>query len=196
VHLLHLFYEWVWLQLLFIESYNCLFELRGPQRPSCPTPLQWTGTPTWDQVLRAPSSLILSVSRDGASTTNLGNLCQCLTTCIIKNYFLISSLNLPSFSLKPSPPVLGQQILIKSVPFSLTAPLYILIGTYRWTALKLWAEHIHIPHGTQRKHTGWVENELRKVEHRFLWNEGMKKCHVLWQYPKLRFLVPSFLVDR
>ena len=28
------------------------------------------------QVLRAPSSLTLSVFRDGASTTSLGNLCQ------------------------------------------------------------------------------------------------------------------------
>ncbi|KAK4814017.1 hypothetical protein QYF61_004647 [Mycteria americana] len=32
------------------------------------------------RLLRAPSSLALSVSRDGASTTSLGNLGQCLTT--------------------------------------------------------------------------------------------------------------------
>ena len=31
------------------------------------------------QVLRAQSNLTLNVSRDGASTTCLGNLCHCLT---------------------------------------------------------------------------------------------------------------------
>ena len=41
-----------------------------------------------DQVLRDPSNMILSVSRDGASTTSLGNLCQCLTTLIAKDSFL------------------------------------------------------------------------------------------------------------
>ena len=47
------------------------------------------------QVLRAPSSLTLSVSRDRASTSSLGNLCQCLTTLIVKNVFLTPNLNLP-----------------------------------------------------------------------------------------------------
>ena len=36
------------------------------------------------QVLRAPSSLIWSIARDGTSTTSLGNLCQCFTTLSIK----------------------------------------------------------------------------------------------------------------
>ena len=66
-------------------------------------------------VLRAPSSLTLSVSRDGASTTNLGNLCQCLITLIVKNFFLISNLNLLYFSLRPFPLILSQQILLKSL---------------------------------------------------------------------------------
>ncbi|KAK4827897.1 hypothetical protein QYF61_022320 [Mycteria americana] len=65
------------------------------------------------RLLRAPSNLTLKVSRDGASTTSLGNLCQCFTTFIIKNFFLISSLNLPSFTLKPLPLVLSQQALPK-----------------------------------------------------------------------------------
>ncbi|NXR05665.1 DPS1 synthase, partial [Semnornis frantzii] len=34
-------------------------------------------------------------SREGAATTSLGNLCQCLTTLTVKYSFLISSLNLP-----------------------------------------------------------------------------------------------------
>jgi len=29
-------------------------------------------------------------SRHGASTTSLGNLCQCVTTLIINNFFLLS----------------------------------------------------------------------------------------------------------
>ena len=40
-----------------------------------------------DQVLRAPSSLTLSVSRDGASTIPLDNLCQSFITLIVKSLF-------------------------------------------------------------------------------------------------------------
>jgi len=39
-------------------------------------------------VLRAPSSLTLTVSRDGASTASQGNLLQCFTTFIVKNLLL------------------------------------------------------------------------------------------------------------
>ena len=66
------------------------------------------------RLLRAPSNLAWNVSRDGASTTSLGNLCQCLTTLTVKNFFLISSLHLPSFSLKPFLLVLAQQALLKA----------------------------------------------------------------------------------
>ena len=47
-------------------------------------------TYSYIRLLRALSSLTLSVSRDGASTTSLGNLFQCFTT-----FFIISRLNLP-----------------------------------------------------------------------------------------------------
>ena len=57
--------------------------------------LQWEGTSTAAQVLRAPSSLTLSVYRERTSTTSLSNLFHCLTTFTIKNVFLLSSLNLP-----------------------------------------------------------------------------------------------------
>jgi len=43
---------------------------------------------------RATSSLALNASRDGASTTSLGNLFQCITTLWVKNFLLISNLNL------------------------------------------------------------------------------------------------------
>ncbi|KAK4807355.1 hypothetical protein QYF61_014886 [Mycteria americana] len=70
------------------------------------------------RLLRAPSSLALNVSRDGASTSSLGNPGQCLTTLSVKPFFLISSLNLPSFSLKPLPLVLSLQALLKSPSLS------------------------------------------------------------------------------
>jgi len=55
------------------------------------------------RLLTVPSNLALNVSRDGASTTSLSNLGQCFTTLIVKYFFLIFSLNLLSFSLKPLP---------------------------------------------------------------------------------------------
>ena len=45
---------------------------------------------------RATSSLALNASRDGASTTSSGNLCQCIITLWVKNFLLKSNLNLPS----------------------------------------------------------------------------------------------------
>ena len=49
-------------------------------------------------LLSALSNLILNVSRDGASTTSLGNLSQWFTTLSVKNFFLVFSLNVPSLS--------------------------------------------------------------------------------------------------
>ena len=66
-------------------------------------PCNEQGHPQLYEVLKAPTSLTLNVSRDGSSTTSLGNLFYCFTTLMVKNFFLISSLNLPSFSLKPFP---------------------------------------------------------------------------------------------
>ena len=51
---------------------------------------------------RATSSLALNASSNGASTTSLGNLFQCVTTCV-KNFLLISNLNLLS-QFKTIPP--------------------------------------------------------------------------------------------
>jgi len=44
------------------------------------------------RLLRAWTSLALKASRDRASTTSLGNLCQCLTTLNIKDFLLTSNL--------------------------------------------------------------------------------------------------------
>ena len=48
------------------------------------------------RLFKAPSSLALSPSRDGASTAALGSLCQRLTAPITTQCFLMSSLTLPS----------------------------------------------------------------------------------------------------
>ncbi|NXN49426.1 SLF1 protein, partial [Rynchops niger] len=53
-----------------------------------------------NRLLQALSSRALNPSRDGAATASLGNLGQGLTPLTAKNFFPISHLNLPSFSLK------------------------------------------------------------------------------------------------
>jgi len=65
-------------------------------------------------VLRAPSSLALNPAREGASTASLGNLGQCFSTLMVKNFFLIPNLNLPSFSLQSFLLVLSLHTLVKS----------------------------------------------------------------------------------
>ena len=72
---------------------------------------------------RATSSLALNASRDQASTTSLGNLFHCVTTLCVKNFLLISNLNLPCLSLKPFPLVLSLSTLVNSCsPSCLYAP--------------------------------------------------------------------------
>ena len=66
------------------------------------------------RLLNAPSNLALNTAREGAATASLGNLGQCFTTLMVKNFFLISNLNLPSFSSKPSPLVLSLHPLVRS----------------------------------------------------------------------------------
>jgi len=63
------------------------------------------------RVLQALSNLALNTAREGAATGSLGNLGQGLTALTVKNFFLMSNLNLLSFSLKPLPlvPSLGQR---------------------------------------------------------------------------------------
>ena len=97
-----------------------LLDLKGTLRGHLvQLPCSEWGHPQLHQVLRAPSSLTLGVCRDGASTTSLGNWCQCFTTLTVKHFFLGSNLNLSCFSLKLFPLVLSQQILLKSLRPSL-----------------------------------------------------------------------------
>ena len=71
------------------------------------------------EAVAAPSLEGFKAVLDGA----LGNLFQCHATLIVKKFFLMSNVNLPSFSLKPLPLVLSLQALLKSVPIFLISPL-------------------------------------------------------------------------
>ena len=71
-----------------------MFELEGTLKGDpVQLPCSEQGHIQLHQVLRAPSSLILKISKEGASTSSPGNLCQCLTALTVKNFFLISSLD-------------------------------------------------------------------------------------------------------
>ena len=77
------------------------------------------------RLLRAPSNLALNTAREGAATASLGNLFQCFTTLMLKNFFQTSNLNLPSFSLQPFPLVLSLHTLVISPsPSFLEAPFW------------------------------------------------------------------------
>ncbi|KAK4832092.1 hypothetical protein QYF61_020707 [Mycteria americana] len=118
--------------------------LMGPWTAQKKTSLQaycdslqpWDSAPSFHQViqspiirlLKAPSNLALNTSRDGAATTSLGNLFQGLTTLIVKNFFLISNLNLPSCSLKPLPLPCPCK---KSLSRFLVGPFQVLEGCYK-----------------------------------------------------------------
>lgn len=56
--------------------------------------------------LIAASPQLWNTSRDCDSTISLGTLCQCPTTLLGKNFFLICNLNLLWYNLKPFPLVL------------------------------------------------------------------------------------------
>ena len=86
-----------------IESQNGV-DWKEPLRSSSSNPPTiGRDTSYLTSLLRAPSSLALNASRKGASTVSPGNLFLCLTTLTENNFFLIPSLNLPSYSLKPFP---------------------------------------------------------------------------------------------
>ena len=75
------------------------------------------------RLLKTPCNLILNASSDVGGIHNfLGNLVQCLTTFIIKRFFLGFKLNLPSSSLNLLP--LALRVLLKSLHPSYKPLLY------------------------------------------------------------------------
>jgi len=86
------------------------------------TALLCAGSPTTRPGCPEPRPA-LNVSRDGASTTSLGNLFQCVTTLCVKNFLLISNLDLPCLSFKPFSLDLSLSTLVNShCPSCLYAP--------------------------------------------------------------------------
>ena len=57
-------------------------------------------------LLRTSSSWVLSISKDGDSTTSLGNLVCCLTPLLVRKCFLALSWDFMCFNLCPLPLVL------------------------------------------------------------------------------------------
>lgn len=80
------------------------------------------GTFHYSRLLKATPNLASNTSRDRTSTAFPGNLCWCLSTTIINNFYIFN-LNLPFFSLKLLAFVLSLHFLIRiSFPSLLQAP--------------------------------------------------------------------------
>lgn len=91
----------------------------------------------WTTLLRVPLSLALNTSRDGEPATSLRNrMFQCLTSLTVMNLFLVSNLNLDSFSLNKSSLVLSLSALEickviefqSSYPIQFSSPVYFLLA--------------------------------------------------------------------
>ena len=100
-----------------LQNHRILRVGRDLWGPSSSTPLQWAGTPQI-RLPRAWSIVTLNVFRDGASTTSLATLFQCLTTLTVKDLFLLSNINVTSLRLKSFSLTVSGQILLKSLSSS------------------------------------------------------------------------------
>jgi len=92
------------------------------------------------RLLRAPSNLALNPAREGAATASLGSLGQGLITLTVKNFFLISNLNLPSCSLdcRLARTWTDEAVTSHAEQLLLLAPLY-KPGTQNWPVAVLLA---------------------------------------------------------
>lgn len=66
-------------------------------------------TASYSRLLRTVSGLLLSVSKDGHSTTSTGNLSQCPVTLTLEKFLLTCKWNFLYFSLHSSSLVLSQE---------------------------------------------------------------------------------------
>lgn len=88
---------------LFLENHRVIewFELQGTFQISPQLPCHGLGHLPLNQDAQGLIYLVLNTSGEQSSTTSLGNLVQCLTTPTVKNFVLMSNLNLASLSWKP-----------------------------------------------------------------------------------------------
>lgn len=98
------------------QSYVTVWVGRDIQRSFSPTVLQQAGSRRSDCMEPHPAWLWVFPGW-GIHHLSLGNLDQCLTMIIIKNFFLKPGLNRPSFILKPSALVLLPHALLKALSF-------------------------------------------------------------------------------
>ncbi|KFU85683.1 Zinc finger CCCH domain-containing protein 11A [Chaetura pelagica] len=75
------------------------------------------------RLLQAPSNLPFNTARDGAATASLGNLFQCVTTLTVKNFLLMSYLNLSCSSSNLLPLILSLHTLVRSPSPAFLEPL-------------------------------------------------------------------------
>lgn len=88
------------------QSHRMVWGGRDLQRSSSPNLCHGQGhLEHYVGLFKAPSSLTLNTFNDRASTVLLENLSCCIPTLIVKKFFLISNVNLPSSSLKPLSPI-------------------------------------------------------------------------------------------
>lgn len=101
--------------------------LEGNKRSSSSNSLlPWAGIHSSGPGFLVSSNQALNTSRVGVTKALLGNIFQNFT-CTLRNFFLISNLDLPSFCLKP-PCSITAYPCMKSLSSFLVAPL----GTGRW----------------------------------------------------------------
>ena len=163
---------------IFIESYDHL---------SWKAPLEaiWSISPAVNRdthssirLRRAPSSLTLNVSRDGSSTTSLGNLCQSLITLIIKN-FSISNLNLPFEFETVSPCPVTADPFKGFISFCLTAPFRYGKATLR-SPLSILFSRLNSPRAFSTLSMLLVICKMRRA-----W---MEKGEVIFQYKDILYI--------
>lgn len=82
---------------------------RGPKDSLLPNLLPWARTAS----TRSGFSKPYPSPRDGACAVSLGSTFQCISSLIVKIFFLISRLNLLSFSLQSLPLSLSLHVLVK-----------------------------------------------------------------------------------
>ena len=98
------------------QNYRMLRGGRDLCGSSSPTPC--SSRVTQSRLHRTASRWVLNFSREGDSTTSLGNLFQCSVTLRVKKFFLMFSWNFLCFSLCPLPLVLSLGTTEKKPTFS------------------------------------------------------------------------------
>ena len=125
-----------------------------------PTPCYVQGRQPADQAAQSHIQPGLECLQGWGIHSLLGQPVQCVTTLCVKNFLLISNLNLPPLSLKPLPLVLSLSILVNSCsPSYLYTPFKYWKATMRSPQSLLFSKLNMLPWGQ----TGGCSGEIRNV---------------------------------